>query len=87
MSHVPTVLKSDRSVFDKMLPVDDNAFWAAQMCVHFMKVLTVYTLTSHVLTLPLKRISQKVICFCCLLKHFSLFNSVDPDQAAPIGAV
>ena len=24
MSHVPTVLKSDRSVFDKMLPVDDN---------------------------------------------------------------
>ena len=26
MSHVPTVLKSDRSVFDKMLPVDDNGF-------------------------------------------------------------
>ena len=26
MSHVPTVLKSDRSVFDKMLPVDDNVF-------------------------------------------------------------
>ena len=25
MSHVPTVLKSDRTVFDKMLPVDDNA--------------------------------------------------------------
>ena len=24
MSHVPTVLKSDRSVFDKMFPVDDN---------------------------------------------------------------
>ena len=24
MSHVPTVHKSDRSVFDKMLPVDDN---------------------------------------------------------------
>ena len=24
MSHVPTVLKSDRSVFDKMLPVDDD---------------------------------------------------------------
>ena len=24
MSHVPKVLKSDRSVFDKMLPVDDN---------------------------------------------------------------
>ena len=26
MSHVPTVLKSDRSVFDKMLPDDDNGF-------------------------------------------------------------
>ena len=25
MSHVPTVLKSDRSVFDEMLLVDDNA--------------------------------------------------------------
>ena len=24
MSHVPTVLKSDRSVFDKMLPADEN---------------------------------------------------------------
>ena len=24
MSHVPTVLKSDRSVFEKMLPLDDN---------------------------------------------------------------
>ena len=53
-----------------------QAFWAAQTCVHFMKVLTVYTLTSHVLTL------KKVVCFCCLLKHFeaSLTNSVDPDQ-------
>ena len=39
--------------------------------------------------LPLKLISQKVLCFCCLLKHFeaSLTNSVDPDQTAPIGAV
>ena len=26
MSNVPTVLKSDRSVFDEMLPVDDNGF-------------------------------------------------------------
>ena len=25
MSHVPTMLKSDRLVFEKMLPVDDNA--------------------------------------------------------------
>ena len=25
--------------------------WAAQTCVHFMKILTVYTLNSHLLTL------------------------------------
>ena len=30
MSHVPTVLKSDRSVFDKMLPVDVNGYIYAQ---------------------------------------------------------
>ena len=36
--------------------------------------------------MSLKCISQKVVCFCCLLKHFeaSLTNSVDPDQTAPI---
>ena len=56
------------------------------MCVHFMKVLTVYH-RPHMYE-HLKRISQKVVCFC-LLKHFeaSLTNSVDPDQTAPIGTV
>ena len=29
----------------------ESAFWAAQTCVHFMKILTVYTLNSHLLTL------------------------------------
>ena len=48
-----------------------------------MNVLSIYTLTLHVLTL--KHISQKVVCFFCLMKH--LTNSVDPDQTAPIGAV
>ena len=28
-----------------------SAFWAAQTCVHFIKILTVYTLNSHFLTL------------------------------------
>ena len=58
-----------------------------QTCMHFMKVLTVYILTSHVLTL--KAHITKVVYFCCLLKHFeaSLTNSIDPDQTAPIGAV
>ena len=55
------------------------------MCMHFMKVLTVYTLTSHVLTLKVHITN----CFYCLLNHFeaSLTNSVDPDQTAPIGEV
>ena len=44
------------------------------------------SLTSYVLTL--KAHITKVVCFCCLLKHFeaSLTNSVDQDQTAPIGA-
>ena len=52
-----------------------------------MKVLTVYTLTSHVLNLKANITKSRM--FCCLLKHFeaSLTNSVDPDQTAPIGAV
>ena len=52
-----------------------------------MKVLTVYTLTSHVLAL--KGHIKKSHIFHCLLKHFdaSLTNSIDPDQTAPIGAV
>ena len=60
---------------------------AAQTCLHSMKVLTVYTLTSQVFTLQAHITKSRL--FCCLLKHFeaSLINSVDPDQTAPIGAV
>ena len=36
MSHVPTVLKSDRSVFDKMLPVDDNGFSRSDKIIHMI---------------------------------------------------
>ena len=33
-------------------------------------------------------IATKVVCFSCLLKCLrSLYDSVDPDQTAPIGAV
>ena len=30
---------------------NNKVVWAAQRCVHFMKILTVYTLNSHLLTL------------------------------------
>ena len=36
MSHVPTVLKSDRSVFDKMLPVDDNDVLLFHLIIQFV---------------------------------------------------
>ena len=57
------------------------------MCVHFMKVMIVYHRPR--MYEPLQRISQIVVVFCCLLKHFetSLTNSVALDQTAPIGAV
>ena len=31
--------------------VKNKVVWAAQTCVHFMKILTVYPLNSHLLTL------------------------------------
>ena len=42
MSHVPTVLKSDRSVFDKMLPVDDNDTLDSKNCSLLEKILPFY---------------------------------------------
>ena len=47
------------------------SFWAAQTCVHFMKILTVYTLNSHLLTL--KEHYNHKMHFCrplrCLKPH------------------
>ena len=54
---------------------------SAQTCAYFMEIVTIY--------LPFKGISQKVVCFCRLLKYFeaSLTNSEHPDQTAPVGSV
>ena len=41
--------------------------WAAQTCVHFMKILTVYTLNSHSLTL--KAHNHKMYFFCRPLRY------------------
>ena len=51
--------------------------------MHFMKMLTVYTLNSHVLTL--KAHITKSCMFLLSPETFetSLTNSVDPDQTAP----
>ena len=56
------------------------------MCMHIMKILTVYILNSNLLTLK-EHITNA--CFCHLLKYLKppLTNSVDPDQTAPVEAV
>ena len=52
------------------------------MCMHFMKILTVYTLNSHFLTLT---VHNQNVCFCRPLKYLKpQTNSVDPDQTAPV---
>ena len=56
----------------------------AQPCAPFMKILTVYTLNSHLLTLK-----DHITKSCMLLLSAEIFeasstNSVDPDQAAPV---
>ena len=43
--------KEWKSGFIYNLVKSKSAIWAAQTCVHFMKILTVYTLNSHFLTL------------------------------------
>ena len=43
--------KEGKSGFIYNLVKSYYAFWAAQTCVHFMKILTVYTLNSQLLTL------------------------------------
>ena len=44
---------------------NNQVVWAVQMCVNFMKILTVYTLNSHLLTL--KTNNHKMCCcfFVC----------------------
>ena len=57
------------------------------MCVHFMKILTVYTLNSHLLTLKAHNHKMYVFLLSAEIFEASKTNSVDPDQAAPVGAV
>ena len=50
--------------------------------VHFMKILTVYIMNSHLLTL---KAHSHQLMFLSFIKIFeaSKTNSVDPDQTAP----
>ena len=54
--------------------------------MHFMKILTVYTLNSLLSTL--KAHIHKMYVFCRPLKYLKTRrHSVDPDQTASVGAV
>ena len=56
--------------------------------MHFMKIRTVYTLNSHLLTL--KAHNHKMYMYVSSstkIFEASYTNSVDPDQTAPVGAV
>ena len=43
--------KEGKSGFIYNLVESYSAFWATQACRHFIKILTIYTLNSHLLTL------------------------------------
>ena len=64
--------KEGKSGFIYNLVKSKSAFWAAQTCVHFMKVLIVYTLNSHLLTL--KAHNHKMYVFCCPLKYLKPYK-------------
>ena len=57
------------------------------MCGHFMKVQTLYALTSYASTF--KAPISKSCMFLLFAEQFeaSLTNSVDADQTAPVGSV
>ena len=56
MSHVPTVLKSDKSVFDKMLPVDDNGPKGFESIKPTFRILSLYTKTNSAKVQHMKHI-------------------------------
>ena len=62
MSHVPTVLKSDKSVFDKMLPVDDSAETLTIPC----SLITEYQRKKA--EMPFLRVSD-LLLLCVVLNH------------------
>ena len=59
--------KEEKSDFIYNLVMSESVFWATQASVHFMKILTVSTLNSHLLTL--KAHNNKRYVFCQPLKY------------------
>ena len=75
--------KEGKSSFIYNLVKSYSAFWAAQTYVHFMKILTVYTMNSRLLTLTAH------IHKCMFLSSTKIFedsqtNSMYLDQTVPL---
>ena len=54
------------------------------MCVHFMKIQTVYALNSHLLTFKVHITKSCMLLLSAEIFEASSTNSVDPDQTAPV---
>ena len=52
-----------------------------------MKIMTVYTLYSHLLTLKAHITKSRMLLSSAEIFEASSTNSVDPDQTGPVGAV
>ena len=74
--------KEGKSGFIYIFVKSQLAVWATQTCVHFMKIPTVYTLNSHLLTLKAHNHNMYVLSSTKIFEA-SQTNSVDPDQTAP----
>ena len=55
--------------------------------MYFMKIVTVYTLNSHLLILKEPTKTSPLLSSSAKCQEASFTNSVDPDQTAPVGAV
>ena len=61
---------------------------SAQTCAYFMKILTVYTMNSHLFTLKAHITnSRMVMSSVAISQRIFITNSEDTDQTAPVGAV
>ena len=54
------------------------------MWLSFLKILTIYTLNSQLLTLKGHIIKKGLLLASAEIFEASLTNSVDPDQTAPV---
>ena len=58
-----------------------------QMCLYFMKILAIYALNSHLLTLKAHVTKSRMLLSSSEIFEAPSTSSVDPDQTAPVGSL